>query len=52
MNTVLIVIGMTSTSTTEANVKIYVRITQIIVAVVYIVVSLGLLEGLWKRKGS
>jgi uncharacterized membrane protein YhaH (DUF805 family) len=50
MNTVLIVIGGVTTSTGEAGAEIYVRITQIIIAVIYIVVSLGLLESLWKRK--
>jgi hypothetical protein len=52
MNTVLIVIGGVTTSTGEAGAKIYVRIAQIIIAVIYIVVSLGLLENLWKRKPS
>ena len=52
MNTVLIVIGGVTTSTDEAGAEIYVRITQIIIAVMYIVVSLGLLESLWKRKKS
>jgi hypothetical protein len=52
MNTVLIVIGGVTTSTGEAGAKIYVRIAQIIIAVIYIVVSLGLLESLWKRKPS
>jgi hypothetical protein len=52
MNTVLIVIGGVTTSTDEAGAKIYVRIAQIIIAVIYIVVSLGLLESLWKRKAS
>ena len=52
MNTVLIVIGGITTSTGEAGAEIYVRITQIIIAVIYIVVALGLLESLWKRKPS
>jgi hypothetical protein len=52
MNTVLIIIGGVTTSTGEAGAEIYVRITQIIVAVIYIVVALGLLESLWKRKES
>jgi len=52
MNTVLIIIGGVTTSTGEAGAEIYVRITQIIIAVIYIVVSLGLLESLWKRKPS
>jgi len=50
INTVLIIIGGVTTSTDEAGAEIYVRITQIIVAVIYIVVALGLLESLWKRK--
>jgi len=52
LNTVLIIIGGVTTSTGEAGAEIYVRLTQIIIAVIYIVVSMGLLESLWKRKES
>jgi len=50
LNTVLIVIGSVTTSTAEADGKVYLRIAQIILAVIYIVAAFGLLEGLWRRR--
>jgi hypothetical protein len=52
LNTVLIVIGSVTTSTAEADAKVYLRIAQIILAVIYIVAAFGLLEGLWRRRSS
>jgi uncharacterized membrane protein YgaE (UPF0421/DUF939 family) len=43
-STLLLVIGSTTSSTGEAGAKVYTRIIQIMVAVVYVVVAFGLLE--------
>jgi len=43
-STLLLVIGSTTSSSGEANAKVYTRIIQIMAAVIYVVVAFGLLE--------
>lgn len=52
LNTVLIVIGSVTTSTAEADAKVYLRLVQIGLAVVYIIAAVGLLEALWPQKAD
>jgi len=49
-STLLLIIGSTTSSTGEAGAKVYTRILQIMMAVVYVVVAFGLLERLWPRR--
>jgi len=52
LNTVIIVIGSVTTSTAEADTKVYLRLIQIGLAVVYIVAAVGLLEALWPQRAD
>jgi len=52
LNTVIIVIGSVTTSTAEADAKVYLRLIQIGLAVVYIVAAVGLLEALWPQRAD
>lgn len=49
-STVLLIIGQTTSSTSEADNKVIVRVLQMMIAVIYVVVAFGLLERLSRRK--
>jgi hypothetical protein len=49
-STLLLIIGSTTSSSGEAGAKVYTRIIQLMMAVVYVVVAFGLLERLWPRR--
>ena len=48
-STLLLVIGSTTASTGEADVKVYTRVIQVMVAVFYVVAAFGLLGSLHRR---
>jgi hypothetical protein len=51
-STLLLVIGSTTSSTGDAGAKVYSRIAQIMVAVVYVVVAFGSIERFRLRKAG
>lgn len=50
MSTVLLIIGSVTTSTAEADAKVYTRLAQILFVVVYLVFANWLIDALWRRK--
>ena len=46
----LLIIGSTTSSTSEADNKVIVRVLQMMIAVIYVVVAFGLLERLSRRR--
>ena len=46
LNTVLLIIGSTTTSTTDAGSKVFTRVLQITAAVLYLVIAFGIIERL------
>jgi len=51
-STVLLIIGSTTSGNAEAGAKVYTRVIQILVAVVYVVVAFGTIEAFRKPKES
>ena len=50
-STLLLILGSTTTSDSAAGAKVYTRVAQIFVAVVYVVTAFGLVDRLLRRRG-